>query len=106
MLLQLLLQSLVVMPEVTFPDIVTARPNLARVIQGVSLSVRAPVVFGAYGFVEQENRRLQLFNSAFLMTQFGLAPYQYDKQYLVPFVERVPFLPPRWFSGAPRITSP
>jgi apolipoprotein N-acyltransferase len=87
------------MPEVTFPDIVRGRPTLARAIHGVSLAAGAPVVFGAYGYVLHEDERLQLFNSAFLMTRMGLAPYQYDKQYLVPFVERVPFLPPEWFSG-------
>lgn len=89
--------KLVVMPEMTFPDIVRGRPELARGIHRISLSAGAPIVFGAYGYVMKEDDRLQLFNSAFLVSSAGLHPYQYDKQYLVPFVERVPFLNPDWF---------
>ncbi len=43
--------------------------------------------------------RFSYYNSAFLMEPEGLADYRYDKRFLVPFVERVPFVPAEWFAG-------
>jgi apolipoprotein N-acyltransferase len=79
-----------------------AEPSGGRLaaIEGYARAKGTPIVFGALGH-EGELRpgRYSYYNSAFLMEPGGLADYRYDKRYLVPFVERVPFLPTEWFSA-------
>ncbi len=92
--------DLVVMPEVTFPEFITLpwRPRSSEVqarVQAWSREVGAPILFGSLG-AEPADDGYVPFNAAFLMRPQGLADYQYDKRYLVPFVERVPWLPERW----------
>lgn len=61
-------------------------------------SLDADVALGALG-VEDDGVDYQLFNSAFVSTPGAGRIGRYDKRFLVPVVERVPFLPPEWFSG-------
>ncbi|GIT52665.1 MAG: hypothetical protein Ct9H300mP15_28780 [Gemmatimonadota bacterium] len=49
-----------------------------------------PIAFGATGFTGDIFGDFTPFNSPFLMDPGGLTGFQYDKRYLVPFVERVP----------------
>lgn len=93
--------DLVVMPEVTLNVLAAAEPPGGRIepIQGFSRSGGAPVLFGAFGYEGDLRGAFSYYNSAFLMGPSGLADYRYDKRYLVPFVERVPFLPPEWFGA-------
>jgi apolipoprotein N-acyltransferase len=93
--------DLIVMPEVTLQVFAAAEPSGGRVapIQAHAQSTRTPVVFGALGYEGDLRGAFSYFNSAFLMEPDGLAEYRYDKRFLVPFVERVPFLPTEWFSA-------
>lgn len=89
--------DLVVMPEVTlqaFPESEQSAPEMAR-LQAYGREVGVPIVFGALGY--DFSGPGPVYNSAFVMEPQGLTDYRYDKRYLVPFVERVPFLPPEWF---------
>jgi len=93
--------DLVVMPEVTLQLFADAEPPGRRLaaLEVFASFTRTPVVFGALGHEGDFADRYSYYNSAFLMEPGGLADYRYDKRYLVPFVERVPFLPPEWFSS-------
>jgi apolipoprotein N-acyltransferase len=93
--------DLVAMPEVTFPlhpKADYAAPWMARV-QAWSREIGAPILFGGIGYVGDVYGDYVPFNSAFLMEPQGLTAYQYDKRYMVPFVERVPLLPASWLAG-------
>jgi apolipoprotein N-acyltransferase len=91
----------VVMPEVTLNVFAAAEPPGGRIapIQAFSQTVGAPILFGAIGYEGDLSGLFSYFNSAFLMEPAGLADYRYDKRFLVPFVERVPFLPAGWFGA-------
>jgi len=93
--------DLVVMPEVTltlFPRGTGFQPGVER-LQAYSREVGAPVVFGALGYTPTDDGGFVPFNSAFVMSPQGLEDFQYDKRYLVPIVERVPFLPSNLLGG-------
>jgi len=93
--------DLVVMPEATlraYPELRQYGAQTDR-IQAYSREAGAPIVMGALGYEEGGPGGYTRFNSAFVMKPQGLTQYRYDKRYLVPFVERVPFVPPEWFSG-------
>lgn len=95
--------DLVVLPEVTlslFPRSARSAPEIAR-LQAYSREIGAPIVFGALGFTPRDDGGLTVFNSAFLMEPQGLTDFQYDKHYLVPIVERVPFVPAELMDGLP-----
>ena len=47
------------------------------------------------------DREYQPFNSAFHLRPGEGVVNRYDKRFLVPFVERVPFMPPEWFQAIP-----
>ncbi len=95
--------DLVVMPEVTLPVFPKAEVHSGFVapILNYARELGVPVVFGATGFTGDIYGEFTPFNSAFVMEPSGLTDFQYDKRYLVPFVERVPFLPDSWLTGLP-----
>lgn len=93
--------GLIVLPEVvlrSFPELSQFRAE-AVLLQSYSQRVDTPIVFGALGVEGGGDRSLVPYNSAFVMTPYGLMDYRYDKRHLVPFVERVPFLPSSWFES-------
>jgi apolipoprotein N-acyltransferase len=93
--------DLVVMPEVTlqiFPEW-SQQAGWLRPIEEWSGRIGAPVLMGALGFDGELPDDYTPYNSAFLVDASGLEDYRYDKRYLVPFVERVPLLPPDWFGA-------
>lgn len=86
--------DLVVWPEVALPALL-AHPSqawLSRRVRSLSEEAGAPFVVGAYGMEEDERR--VFFNSAFVVAPAGIIEEPYHKQYLVPFVERIPFINP------------
>jgi len=91
--------DLIVMPEVTLSVFPQADEGRLGPLQRYAAELRAPIVFGALGYDGDPRGDFTYFNSAFLMRPDGLADYRYDKRYLVPFVERVPLLPTRWFTS-------
>ena len=93
--------DLVVMPEVTLNVFAAAEPPGGQLapIQEFSRSAGVPILFGAIGYEGDLGGSFSYFNSAFLIEPGGLTDYRYDKRFLVPFVERVPFLPSEWFGA-------
>jgi apolipoprotein N-acyltransferase len=95
--------KLVVLPEVTF----SAFPKAARDgavmdrVQAYAREVGAPIMFGSLGYTGATQDDFVPFNSVFVMEPQGLTDYQYDKRYLVPVVERMPFLPVSWVRNLP-----
>lgn len=90
--------DLVIWPEVTLPEFL-AHPRAEAVVERVrahAARVQAPILVGGLGYEFREDGRAVPYNSAFVVTPDGLTPFRYDKHFLVPFVERVPFLDPVW----------
>jgi apolipoprotein N-acyltransferase len=94
--------DLVVLPEVVlriFPQ--------ADIHEGYVEPVKAWSAFAASAFLigglgyegDLSTGDYTPYNSAFVVDSMGTWDYRYDKRYLVPFVERVPLVPPEWFGG-------
>jgi apolipoprotein N-acyltransferase len=96
--------EMVVLPEGIFPVRIEripsygwpGRPDIARRVQRVARAMDARVLYGAFGTKDLNHARYDLYNSAFLTDTAGRLIGRYDKHYLVPVVERVPFVPPAW----------
>lgn len=89
--------DLVIWPEVALTEFL-AHPRAEAVVERVrkhAARVGAPILTGALGYEFDESGRATPYNSAFVVTPEGLTPFRYDKHFLVPFVERVPFIDPR-----------
>jgi apolipoprotein N-acyltransferase len=93
--------DVVILPEVLLPlyPMAPDPPGYLERIQRYSREVGAPLIFGGLGFRQDHSGQTAVFNSAFMMEPRGLASYQYDKRFLVPMVERIPFLPSSWLTG-------
>ena len=95
--------KLVVFPEVTLP--IHPKADYAAPFmdgfQRYAREVGAPILFGGIGAEGDVYGDYIPFNSVFLMEPGGLTGYQYDKRYLVPVVERMPFLPVSWVRHLP-----
>ena len=94
-------QDLIVMPEVVlrvFPEAEIHRGFLDPLVEWARYA-RTPILLGALGYEGDIAGRFTPFNSAFVVDSLGLWDYRYDKRYLVPFVERVPLIPPALFGA-------
>ena len=94
MLAALYLDSL---PSFDYPGWVAARDWA----DGVGEALGAEVAVGGMGADDLGNRELQPYNSAYHFRPGVGVVNRYDKRFLVPFVERVPFMPPEWFQAIP-----
>lgn len=95
--------ELVVWPEVTFPTLLEEWPSLRRFTRARARAAEAPILLGALRHEGELPDDYVLFNSAFLVTpDQGLTDYRYDKRFLVPAVERVPWIEPGASSSFPR----
>ena len=88
--------DLVVWPELALPADFLAHDRLRDTVHTLSRRVGAPILVGAYAVDGVDDP--VAYNSAFLVD--GREPLdggieRYDKQRLVPFIERVPFVDPR-----------
>jgi apolipoprotein N-acyltransferase len=90
--------NLVVLPEVVEPVYPRAKSSVGAmlVLNRYAQNLNAPILFGALGYSEDGHGGYIPYNSAFLMRPHGLDAYEYDKHYLVPMVERVPWVPGSW----------
>ena len=70
-------------------------------VEGIGDALDAEVAVGGIGARDLGDERYQLFNSAFHFRAGEGIVNRYDKRFLVPLVERVPFVPPRWFQRIP-----
>ncbi len=75
------------------------RPWLERWVADLAGEVDAPVLFGSLGLDDLGDGEYDYFNSAYLARPDGARLVRQDKHYLVPIVERVPFVDPRRFAN-------
>ncbi len=61
----------------------------------------AEVAIGGIGADDRGDGTFQSFNSAYHFRPREGVVNRYDKRFLVPLVERVPFIPPEWLAGMP-----
>jgi apolipoprotein N-acyltransferase len=99
--------ALMVWPEVALPGYLVQNPEWADTLRSISSASATPILFGVLDVefapvstpgAEQD---YEVFNAAMTTDSTGvLAPQgPYRKEFLVPVVERVPFLDPDWFKG-------
>ncbi|NIR42551.1 MAG: apolipoprotein N-acyltransferase [Gemmatimonadetes bacterium] len=88
--------SLVVWPETALPTYPSAAPGWADWANGLARDYGVGLL---YGLVEVEwypDRTFDYYNAALFVDSRGSPVGTYRKHYLVPVVERVPFLPMSW----------
>jgi apolipoprotein N-acyltransferase len=94
--------DLVVLPEVVlriFPQ-ADIHEGWVEPLRAWSAYSASAFLIGGLGYEgELQTGRYTPFNSAFVVDSLGVWDWRYDKRYLVPFVERVPLVPPDWFGG-------
>jgi apolipoprotein N-acyltransferase len=95
--------QLVLWPETALPDFLINHPDWLDSLRTIARTGHAPILFGMidYTLTGTGPTDFDYFNAATVVDttgQIGREP-AYHKRYLVPIVERVPFLNPKWFSG-------
>jgi len=98
---------LVVWPEVALPGYLVQNPEWADTLRALSAPTRIPILFGVIDVEFFSSRapdgtqEYEIYNAAMTTDSTGRIAAQppYRKEFLVPVVERVPFLDPDWFSG-------
>lgn len=111
--------DLLVWPEAALPGYLFQQPGWDSAIAELARQTRTPILTGGLHAEFHPGGSYDYFNAAFYFDSTGRwRPYPvYEKHYLVPIVERVPFVPPRWFNlkwfggfgtggGLPRYQSP
>lgn len=93
--------ALVLWPEAALPYYLQSRPAWDSLLARLARDAAAPIFTGGLYVVFYGPNEYDYYNSAFFFDAAGQwRPYPvYLKHYLVPIVERVPFVPPRWFGG-------
>lgn len=94
--------GLVVWPEAAMPGIFEEYPDWQARIAAFAVERRIPLLTGVV-HVQLHDRGYTLYNAALMVDTLGRwRPYGiYEKHYLVPVVERVPFVPVGWFRALP-----
>jgi len=90
---------LIVWPEAAIPGYIKNEPEWDRAITSFARAGHTPMLVGGLDADLHEGGGYTPYNAAFLYDSTGDRRAQpvYHKHYLVPIVERVPFVPPRWF---------
>lgn len=91
--------DLLIWPEAAIPDYFVRRPDWDPAIAQRVREARIPLLAGGLDAAFHANGEYAYYNAAFFYDSTGdRTGYPvYHKHYLVPIVERVPFLDPRWF---------
>jgi apolipoprotein N-acyltransferase len=91
--------DLLIWPEAAVPDYFVRRPEWDPAIARWAREARTPLLTGGLDAEFPAGRDYDYYNAAFFYDSTGdrSAYPVYHKHYLVPIVERVPFLNPRWF---------
>lgn len=100
--------DLVVWPEAAVPDVLPWYPQWETRIRAQAIAAATPLVVGGLDAQVFTDRSFEYYNAAFVFDAAGRRERwpAYHKNYLVPIVERVPFVNPRrfsrlrWFGGA------
>lgn len=92
---------LVVWPEVALPGYLSDHPEWRDTLRSLASIDSTPILFGVLDVDFRSREDYDYYNAAMLTDQLGRVGGQpaYRKGHLVPIVERVPFVNPRWFSG-------
>jgi len=90
--------DLLVWPEAAVPGFFVDHPQWDAAVAALAKERHVPILAGGLDAEFDGPRLSDYFNAAFFYDSTGSrAPYPvYHKHYLVPIVERVPFIPPRW----------
>jgi len=92
---------MVVWPEVALPARLSDHPEWSDSLTTLVSSGGAPILFGVIDVRPDNAGVLQVYNAARVTeTDGSVSQPPYQKSFLVPVVERVPFLNPRWFGGS------
>ena len=93
--------ELVVWPEVALPGYLNDHPEWRDTLMALAAIDATPILFGVLDVDFRSREDYDYYNAAMLTDARGLVGAQppYRKRHLVPIVERVPFVNPRWFSG-------
>ncbi|MGI9079012.1 MAG: apolipoprotein N-acyltransferase [Gemmatimonadaceae bacterium] len=93
--------ELVVWPEVALPGFLSEHPEWRDTLNALSAIDQTPILFGVLDIVYRTRDDFSYFNAAMLADSSGAVDRQpaYHKEYLVPIVERVPFVNPDWFAS-------
>lgn len=93
--------ALIVWPEVALPGFLVEHPEWRDTLRAIAADRPVPLVFGVLDVEYTSATTYEYYNAAMLADSAGQVGAQppYRKGHLVPVVERVPFLNPRWFSG-------
>lgn len=87
--------DLVIWPETSMPFYLQNSKEFLPLIRRLAIASNAPYLIGTPGFAPgTEGRKFDIFNRAYLIDSEGLMLSWYDKMYLVPFGEYVPFYVP------------
>ena len=92
--------KLVLWPEAALPGFIAEHPEWRRDLMSMARGSQTPILFGTLDIVWHGPGDYDYYNAAMLADSTGTIGAQppYRKSFLVPIVERVPFVNPRWFS--------
>ena len=95
--------QLVVWPEGAVPGYLFEQPDWDRAISGLARVSHTPILAGGLYADPSVPRPIPYYNAAYLYDSTGdrRSHPVYGKHYLVPIVERVPFIPVRWMRSVP-----
>lgn len=95
--------QLVAWPETALPGYIAEEPSWRDTMRVLATVHHTPILFGVmdYELHGAGPEDYDYFNAAMLADSLGRIDTQptYRKRYLVPIVERVPFVNPRWFAS-------
>ena len=93
--------ELVVWPEVALPGYLADHPEWRDTLRSLAAIDATPILFGVLDVDFRSREDYDYYNAAMITDEAGIVGAQppYRKRHLVPIVERVPFVNPRWFSG-------
>jgi apolipoprotein N-acyltransferase len=91
--------DLAIWPEAALPGYLFQHPDWERRIETQATQTHTPLVIGGLDATPIPSGGWNIFNAAFVYQADGRPSPQppYHKHYLVPIVERVPFVNPHWF---------
>ena len=83
------------------PGFIEEHPEWSADLRTMARTSRTPILFGTLDLEWHGPGDYDYYNAAMLVDSMGVLNAQppYRKSYLVPIVERVPFVNPRWFKG-------
>ena len=93
--------QLMAWPEVTLNDYLGAHPEWSDSLRALTAGSGVPLLLGFLDVTWHSRTDYDVYNAAMLIGADGRATQPvYHKRRLVPIVERVPFLNPKWFGWA------